>query len=75
LLSAFRIRLGFLIAFGTPNMTDGIEAARRFLGFANSGEAIDGGMKWLVVAIALGIMAEISARLVHLTQDKASTIS
>lgn len=61
-LGLLRVGMGFLFAVGTPDMENNRAAARHFLGAANTGEAINEGMIAILVGIALGILAEISAR-------------
>jgi hypothetical protein len=53
--SLFQIVVGFAVAiFGSPEMAAGI------LGGRTTGRAINQGMLWLVVGLALGMLAEIS---------------
>ena len=60
-LGTFRVGMGFLLAFGTPDMENNQAAARRFLGAATTGEAINEGMVAILVSVALGVLCEISA--------------
>ena len=53
-----RIGMGVLLAQSTAH--DPAAAARRYLGTQTTGEAIDQGLVVLVIAIALGILTEIS---------------
>ena len=62
--SAFRVVMAFGIAFTAQGPEDRLAMARRYLGnVADTGEAIDRGLKFLLVGLALGILCEISARL------------
>ncbi|MBU2994536.1 hypothetical protein Q4555_05795 [Octadecabacter sp. 1_MG-2023] len=58
-LSLLRIGMGFLVAFGSDDMAQNFADSARYLGTANSGEAINEGTRYLLVAIALGVIAEI----------------
>ena len=55
--SVLRLVTGFMVAF-TAN--DNAAMSARYLGTANSGEAINQGFLWLFAAVALGVMTEIS---------------
>lgn len=59
-LGVLRVALGLLIAFGAHSMTDNAAAARQYLGASNTGEAINEGTIYILVAVALGILCEIS---------------
>jgi hypothetical protein len=59
-LGLLRVAMGFLFALGTPDMESNRAAARHFLSAATTGEAINEGMIAILVAVALGILVEIS---------------
>lgn len=61
-LATLRVATGFLVAFSTETMDDNRLAARRYLGAATSGEAIDEGMTSILLAVALGVLCEISSK-------------
>lgn len=61
-LGVFRVGMGFVIAYGTPDMESNRLAARNYLAAATTGEAINEGMISILAAIALGVLCEISAR-------------
>lgn len=56
-LGAFRVTLGFLVAFGAD---DNEAASRALFAAANTGEAINEGTLAIIAGVALGILAEIS---------------
>lgn len=58
--SVFRVAIGFLVAFSAE---DPASAAQRYLGKVNTGEAINEGIYAIGIAIALGILTEISSNL------------
>jgi hypothetical protein len=60
--SVFRILVGVYVLFGAPDLATSMAAQRRYLGSATGGEAIDRGALWVLVAVALGVLCEISAR-------------
>jgi hypothetical protein len=60
--SAFRLGMGFLFAFGAPDMENNRIAARRYLGTETTGEAINEATLALVLAVALGVLCEISSK-------------
>jgi hypothetical protein len=62
-LGLLRVAMGFLFALGAPDMESNRAAARHFLSAATTGEAINEGMIAILVGVAFGILAEISARL------------
>lgn len=59
-LGLLRVAMGFLFAFGAPDMESNRAAARHFLSAATTGEAINEGMIAILIAVALGILVEIS---------------
>lgn len=59
-LSIFRVAFGLLLAFTAD---DPASAAQRYLGKVNTGEAINEGIYVIGIAIALGILTEISSNL------------
>ena len=62
-----RISMGLLVAFGTPSVAENVAASNRYLLSANSGEAIDEGTMYLLVAIVLGVIAEIGGLIARQT--------
>ena len=68
-LGAIRTVFGVLIAFGTEDMENNRAASAMFLGAENSGEAIDQGIAALGMAIALGVLCEISKHVFHKTNS------
>lgn len=70
-MALIRVGMGFLLAFGTPDMENNRAAARSLLGTATTGEAINEGMLGILVAVALGILCEISAKIVKPAKDSA----
>lgn len=60
-LGLLRVALGYLVAFGTADMESNGAAARRYLAATSSGEAINEGMIYILLAVALGVLCEISA--------------
>lgn len=68
-LAVFKVSIGFLIAFTAE---DPVGAAQRYLGKANTGAAIDEGVYGIGVAIALGILTEISRNVSKETQSENS---
>lgn len=64
-LGLLRVGMGFLVASGALTFATGAdpcEAERRYLGTETSGQTIDQGVAMIVVAVALGVLCEISAR-------------
>jgi hypothetical protein len=61
-LSILRLALAFYVA-SIPDLEASKVAAQRYLGTANSGEAIDRTLYYLLIAIALGILCEISSKM------------
>lgn len=59
-LSVLRLAMGFMVAF---TASDNAGMSARYLGTANSGEAINQGFLSLFAAVALGVVAEISKSL------------
>ncbi len=60
--SALRILIGVYVVFGAPDLATSMAAQRRYLGSTTGGEAMDRGALWVLVAVALGVLCEISAR-------------
>lgn len=60
-LGVLRVALGLLIAFGAHSMSDNAAAARQYLGASNTGEAINEATIYILVAVALGVLCEISS--------------
>lgn len=61
-LGVFRVGMGFIIAYGTPDMESNRLAARHYLAASTTGDAINQGMISVLAAVALGVLCEISAR-------------
>lgn len=59
-LSVFRVAFGFLLAF---TASDPANAAQRYMGEVNTGAAINEGIYGVGIAIALGVLTEISRNL------------
>ncbi len=59
-LSVFRVAFGFLVAFTAD---DPASAAQRYMGEVNTGAAINEGIYGVGIAIALGVLTEISRNL------------
>lgn len=57
-----KLLLGFSIAYSTPDMESNSFWARRYLGAATSGEAINESQRAILIALAFGVLCEISAR-------------
>lgn len=58
----FKVIVGLFIAFGSSDMASNRIAAQRYFGEENSGAIIDQGTTYLLIALALGILCEISSR-------------
>lgn len=58
----FHVLAGLFIAFNSPDMASNRIAAQSMFGEENSGEVIDQAITYLLAAIALGILCEISSR-------------
>ena len=58
----FHVLAGLFIAFGSSDMASNRMAAQRIFGEENSGAIIDQGATVLLIAVALGILCEISSR-------------
>ncbi|MFK0332582.1 hypothetical protein ACIQUB_15745 [Rhizobium sp. NPDC090275] len=62
-LGLFRVSSALLIAFTSPDMETNAAFSRRYLGTATSGEALsDKIFLYIIAAIILGVVCEISAR-------------
>ncbi|MEL7117115.1 MAG: hypothetical protein AAGP08_16290 [Pseudomonadota bacterium] len=62
-LSVTRFAISLFVAFGTEDMEANRFFANRYLGAANSGEAMNEAAIGLGIAVALGILVEISKSL------------
>lgn len=61
-LGLLRVATGFLVAFSAADVESNRAAAHRYLAAVSSGEAIDEGMKYILLAVALGVLCEISSK-------------
>lgn len=61
-LGLMRVALSAFLAFGTENMEQNIAVSRRYLAASTTGEAINEGMMYMLVGVALGVLCEISKR-------------
>ncbi|MBD9541732.1 hypothetical protein IB276_20005 [Ensifer sp. ENS04] len=61
-LGLLRVAIGFFVAFGAADMESNRIAASRYLGAVTSGEAINEGMIGVLLAVALGVLCEISSQ-------------
>ncbi|WP_221116463.1 hypothetical protein [Rhizobium sp. NZLR1b] len=61
-LGIFRVGIGVVVAFGTPDMESNAHASRIFLAAATSGEAINEGSIGILLAVAIGVLCEISSK-------------
>lgn len=61
-LGLLRVAMGFFVAFGTADMETNRAAASHYLAAASSGEAITEGMMYILLAVGLGVLCEISSR-------------
>ncbi len=61
-LGAYQVAMGFFLAISTETMEANVEAARRYIGTANSGEAIDQGGLYILASVLLGAVCEMSKR-------------
>lgn len=62
-LATFRIAMGFSIATFSSSAEQMAFFTKRYLGSGTTGQAIDQGGEWLLIAVALGILVEISTAL------------
>ncbi len=60
--SVIHIAIAFAGAFGTADMESNRAFASRYLSAATTGEAINEGMMYILLAVALGVLCEISAK-------------
>ena len=58
--TSFRLGLGYYLALTVDDTDARTAAARRYLGTADTGEAIDRAIITLLICIALGVLCEIS---------------
>ena len=68
---AFRLADGLYVA-SIDDAAQRAAYAARYLGHGSSGEAIDGGLNTLMMALALGVLVEISRSLLRMQEDKAA---
>lgn len=61
-LGLLRVTIGFFVAFGTADMESNRIATSRYLGAGTSGEAINEGIIAILLAVALGVLCEISSK-------------
>lgn len=61
-LGTTRVIVAAVLAFGSENMGQNVAASRRYLAASNTGEAINEGMMYMLVGVALGVLCEISKR-------------
>ena len=54
--------MGFLGAFGSADIESNRAFASRYLSAATTGEAINEGMMYILLAVALGVLCEISSK-------------
>jgi len=57
-----RVAMGAFVALGTADMASNRAFADRYLAAATSGEAINDGMIYILLALALGVLCEISSK-------------
>jgi len=57
---AIKLALGIYVATQFEGKEEMIAASRRYLATANSGEAIDGGLKLLAAGILIGLLVQIA---------------
>ena len=63
LLGSSRLIMGFLVAWQFDDVESRAAATRRYIGSGTSGEAIEQGFIVILIAIAVGILVEISSNL------------
>ena len=61
-LGAIRLSLGFFVAFVFDTHESMIAASKRYLGTSTSGEAIDQGIKVLIVGLVIGLLVKIAKK-------------
>lgn len=61
-LGLLRVGMGSLVAFGTADMESNHAASSRYLAAATSGEAINEGMIYVLLAVTLGVLCQIAAK-------------
>jgi hypothetical protein len=59
-LGVLRLGFGAYVAFGSADMASNSAASQRYLDSFNSGQAMDKGMVMILIAVAFGILCEIS---------------
>lgn len=57
-----KLATGFHVAFSFDDPDEMIAASKRYLGTNNSGEAINGGLKYLVYGMIMGLLVKIADR-------------
>lgn len=60
--STFRVALGLVGAYLSPDQESNRAFAGRYLAAATTGEAINQGLTYILFALALGVLTEISSR-------------
>ena len=60
--AAFQLAVSCHFAFTTPDMESNRAVARRYLSAESTGEAISDGMRYILLALALGVLCEVSSR-------------
>lgn len=68
-VALIQLALGYLGAFGTPDMESNRAFANRYLGAATTGAAITKAQYSLLVGLVLGILCEISANRAKATRQ------
>jgi hypothetical protein len=61
-MSVIQVSIAFAGAFGTADMESNRAFASRYLSAATTGEAINKAMMYLLLAVALGVLCEISSK-------------
>jgi hypothetical protein len=61
-LASIQVAIAFTGAFGTADMESNRAFASRYLSSATTGEAINKGMMYILLAVALGVLCEISSK-------------
>jgi hypothetical protein len=61
-LGLFRVAMGFFVVFGSADMESSRALASNIFGGKTTGQAIDQGFIAVVLAVALGVLCEISAK-------------
>lgn len=61
-LGLLRVAMGLFVAFGTTDVESNRAAASHYLAAATSGEAINEGVMYVLFAVALGVLCEVSSK-------------